>query len=371
MLDLLITLAIVVLVLVSGRTILSLLPPGDPGAQRGSPFPLTWSVACTLGFLMVTTTAMAAGVGTTLNDLPAGQEWVAVAPLPVWLVIAILRWKSLPGAMVPRHDVAESPTSVGARALFAVAWILLLVDVVRAALGHDAGGAASMALWFGPMLHSLRVMRVQVEGRALVTVGVALLFTFYGHPYLSKLAGVLLLGPPIVMGGLLWTRRADRRGRAVALFVTGACLTSGHLPTTTGIAIVAGLVLASLRGSAWSTAKLAAITLALSLVLRHFIAEPDWILEPLDPQIQGRVVVLSLGVLVIAAIRLFRTHRPPVRDVVWLVSVPVLAYVLGILGLPIDGDAGHWSIIAVPFLFVLAEFTLLPQDPLARTPKPE
>lgn len=368
---------LIALTLLAGRTALSLLPPGDPGAQRNSPFPVTWAIAFGLGVGLSEFTAriLSSVTSLTYDQLTHdGGAWLLV-PLAPWVVIAFLRWRSLPGAMVPRHEVEESRTPTWARGLFAAAWAIVVVDGFRLGLGNRAGDAALMLLWFGPSLHALRVLRVQVEARALLALGIALALAIYGQPsWMMDKTVILAIGPPIVLGGVLWTRRADRRGRALTLLFTTLALGSGALPMTGAFAITLALTLASWKGSAGSTAKLSLVALGIGFGILQLTGRPESTVSSIEGPVRNRIAILLVVVALVATVRAWRKRRPPLRELTWLMGVPVLAFGLGALadaGVPIGGSAADWAALSLPFLFVLGESALLPQDPLARDPRPE
>ena len=137
------------LFLVTGRVVLSFFPPGDVGSH--APRDLTVTVATSLS------------VGFVLSWLLPEDEL-----RPYWLVplLAIARWLTLPGAMVPRHPPPREPVgALDADSLMSGATILRLVRLMQAhprlgilqslVVGAPSSSAFARIFQFG-MRHGMR-----------------------------------------------------------------------------------------------------------------------------------------------------------------------------------------------------------------------
>jgi len=96
-----------------GRLLLALLPPGLPGRHTPRGLPSTWAASHLLGGLAL---ALEEGLLHSLGFEPS--PLLVAAP---WLVVALLRWVTLPGAMVPRYEPLAEPAGALARALWIAA----------------------------------------------------------------------------------------------------------------------------------------------------------------------------------------------------------------------------------------------------------
>jgi hypothetical protein len=92
-----------------GRVILSLCPPGLPGRHGPRDLFATWGASHLLGGIALAAEAAAA-------DL-LGLELSPLALVAPWLLPAFLRWITLPGAMVPRHEPVAEDSGALARVL--------------------------------------------------------------------------------------------------------------------------------------------------------------------------------------------------------------------------------------------------------------
>jgi hypothetical protein len=195
--------------LLAGRILLALLPPGEVGGHSPRALPATLSVSLLLGVLW---SAAVSGLG----PVPWGLLGLA----------GIARVWTLPGAMVPRHRVPSEPTPL----LDAAAGLAGAALVVAAGVSAVVPIAASLCLF-----HALRVARRAAPGpHAFLVLGAATEL----HPPAAGLA--LVLGASFLVP---WLRRADRRAGALAALALGTTFLGGPGPLPIAAALV--LVLAS------------------------------------------------------------------------------------------------------------------------------
>ena len=209
-----------------GRLLLSVLPPGLPGRHAASELPATWAASHLLGGLAL---ALELGAARSLGLDPG-----AIAVLAPWLLLALARWLTLPGAMVPRHDLPHEAPGGLARSFRAAAPLVL---VAAASLRASRGSADSILL---PAADGLALLALASHGLAsarrsplarsaavlLLAGALAAAITSPGSvPASSSLALPLSIGGGAAFG-IAWLRRADRRAGALALlaFASAACL---------------------------------------------------------------------------------------------------------------------------------------------------
>lgn len=204
-----------------GRLLLSFLPPGPTGAHGARGIAETWAVSLALGWL-----------GLFVTALPQMRVWVWIAErkegpnawlqalqiaVPAGLLagLALARWLTLPGAMVPRHQVERSsPRS---------AWLVLPVLLWLAFAACTQAFVPALAwLALGVLLErALARARRAPAGRALFLLG----FVLLGNPaakHMAETYGLLdELGLAVALGCgaaylVPWLRRADRRAGVLA-----------------------------------------------------------------------------------------------------------------------------------------------------------
>lgn len=229
------------LIAVLGRLLLSFLPPGNPGADRTREAAFTWGTSFALGFLVIT---------------PLERMHAEPVLLPVGVVLlALLRWRTLPGKLVPRHPPAREPWTLSdsLAAVAALAWgvVLLRSSATWSAIAWMAVAAM--------VLHALAITRRARAGRWLV-LG---LFLLPGEPTGFDLpdAYAVILGPTLSMTmgvafALPWIRRGDRRAGVLSAIGFGSLLLEGLDPLVlVGTAVVCVAVHARQRTlTLWTTA---------------------------------------------------------------------------------------------------------------------
>jgi len=214
--------------LVLGRTLLSLLPPGAAGSHRPGELPLTLALSLVLGLVGVVAPAL------WLERCGIRRVW----PLSVvWTIVPLLRWWLRPHGFVPRREWAERETPASKAALLAVcamsaaplAWALLEERDLRDALMRSAGLAAIAAF----VLHGLGQARRAPLARRLVVL------LFLATPVLQRhidLTGLAAVAAAAMGASFLvaWLRRGDERagvlsaiGFAILALFTNAAWIAG------------------------------------------------------------------------------------------------------------------------------------------------
>jgi len=224
-----------------GRLMLSFLPPGPTGAHDGRGRVETWALSLALGWLASCFLALQdVRVSFAAAD-PGGARALAYAlPAVLLALAAFARWITLPGAMVPRHEVE--------RAGFG-AWRAPLVLALGAWLAYAAFTRAFVAalawLALGVLLErALARARRAPAGRALFLLAFAglgnpagaLLSEDYGLVDEVALAAALACGAAYLVP---WLRRADKRAGVLAALFFAAPWLFGWDP----IALVGPIVL--------------------------------------------------------------------------------------------------------------------------------
>lgn len=249
-----------------GRLVLSFFPPGDPGGHLPRELPETAATSLVLGWLAVGVAA-----------IPLAHAWVGLADggssaarwlphaLAAGLLVALVlvRWATLPGAMVPRHAVAQE-TFGRARPLLAVtvlAWLAhaLLTDALVGALAWLALGLLlERGLW--------RARRAAL-GRALFLLAfLALGLPDPGRREVFGLTDALALAVALGAGAaslVPWLRRADRRAGLLAGLFLGAPLLLARDPLAwAGLVVYVGAAHPRQRPFALRTAASCALLFA-------------------------------------------------------------------------------------------------------------
>jgi len=244
-----------------GRVLLSLLPAGEPGRHGPSELLATWAASHLLGV---------AAIALQLELLALLQVEAGFATLFLpWLLPAVLRVATLPGAMVPRHAARHEDAGRGAQLLrlataLVVAWTFASAGSAREPFGALVG-PASYAAMLALLAHALRATRRAPFGRALFVLALA------ATPPLSEAArgSPTLAGAALLAGGgasfaAIWLRRVDRRARAIAVLALAALATFEPSLLFASLAGLVALVLATPRPIARSTAAWSGLAWALA-----------------------------------------------------------------------------------------------------------
>ncbi|MDA1266846.1 MAG: hypothetical protein O2816_17335 [Planctomycetota bacterium] len=307
-----------------GRVVLSLLPAGRPGGHGLGELPATWAASHVLGLIA----------------FAAEWEWLAVldvAPptwwlLVPWVVLAVVRIALLPGRVTPRTE----PMPVQPTGFTWLARALILAAAMRAGWTDDLEAGVNLAAIGVLLLEGGRGLRRHPTARAVLVA--VLLWT----PVVVELPPLLpaldtawptltLLG----VGGAAWTRRADERGLALALFAAVGCaLLDPRLVWVGGLATVA-LFLASHPAGwqrAWGPLLAALLGGVVPLALQDLAPRMGWFgLDPLTPTWVGFWGALGVGGLLLGQRSIAPLARPD-RERLWavlLVSAICAGSVLG------------------------------------------
>lgn len=347
----------------TGRVLLAFLPPGEVGEHGAHGLPITLATSLLFGCLVA---------------LPLG----ALVPnfLPVYalvVVLALVRWTTLPGAMVPRHSVGSEPLGLfdAGIALVAVAWAALL------ALAENGVQAL---VWFALavlLFHGLGVARRCRSGRyaclCLVALSYARLDVLVQFDDLQP-AVSLGMGATFLVG---WLRRADRRAGALAGIGFGSLFLGG----CEALALVGALVfvLASharqRRFALGWVGTVGALSLLLAWLHGRILPAPRgrlWLAGELGFQLEswGLTWPAVLGALALGALS-FRWQagewqpgviEEPRREVLALLALVLLAGLA--LALPISpwAEAQMLAILFSPCV-LLAGLLLIPPERVTET----
>lgn len=185
--------ALILLFLV-GRLVLSLLPPGRPGAHVPSEWASTWAASHALGAIVI----------------ESQLAWMDELVWWPWLVLGIVRVLILPGAAKPRHEPA--PPRIDKRV-----WIgrgLVLSAILWTGYDRSAVEATSLACLGGLLVEGSRCLRRRPEaGTALAG---AWMWTLAALPERVETEALVAISLAAV-GSVAWNRRADGRGLALAM----------------------------------------------------------------------------------------------------------------------------------------------------------
>lgn len=208
-----------------GRTLLAWLPAGLPGRHAPGSLASTWAASHVLGIAaLVLTRSLLAPLG--LSD-----SIVAVAAL--WAILLAARVLSLPGSLVPRHELpGERPRAAHRVASLAIVCaIVALVGHVGRSASPDADPrlvATAIVSWLaaaGLVAHGLERGRRAPAPRRLLVALFVLTPSGLAASAAGRVDAVVALGFAGGCAGLVsWLRRADRRGLALALASFGTCV---------------------------------------------------------------------------------------------------------------------------------------------------
>ncbi|MBW2416543.1 MAG: hypothetical protein JRG76_18765 [Deltaproteobacteria bacterium] len=218
---------------VTGRILLSWLPPGPQGSHTPRALPVTWAVSYLLGVAVLHIEGAAMGFLPDFGQV--GGLMLFAAP---WILLAVLRLMTLPAAMVPRHEPRRERAGPATLALYAIAavWVVTFLSLNLTSPIQSLGSFAFMFL----VAHGLGQAR-----RAPAGIAVFVLLGFFtvgvGNPPLAPV--YFGTGAAFLIG---WLRRADRRACWLSAIAFAACAVT-DAPTLVGAGLLT-LVLASWRG---------------------------------------------------------------------------------------------------------------------------
>jgi hypothetical protein len=251
-----------------GRLVLSYVPPGDPGGHAPRALPETVAMSLAFGWLTVCVAAIPSSLflGWVADRGSLAARWLPHALAAcVFVGLALARLLTLPGAMVPRHAVAQE--SFGYVRPFLV--LAVLVWLAHALLTEAFVGALAW-LALGILLErSLGRARRAPTGRALFLLAfLALGFPvphrgeFYGLTSALALAAAFGVGAASLVP---WLRRADQRaGLLAGLFLAAPLLVARDPLAWTGLVIYVGAAHPRQRPFALRTAAACALLFAWS-----------------------------------------------------------------------------------------------------------
>lgn len=214
-----------------GRVLLSLLPPGLPGRHAPADLPATWAASHLLGGFALSLEAAVLALLRAQVSLP-----LFFAP---WLLLALARWATLPGAMVPRHALPREPLAPLPLALFAIAPGLVVAATLD--VGRPAWSAADALALLALASHGLAAARRAPIPRAVTVLVLSATVAASIHwsiapsfPLLLAVGGGAALGVP-------WLRRADRRAGALSVLAFSSASLLGPREALFGLAGIAAL----------------------------------------------------------------------------------------------------------------------------------
>lgn len=212
------TLLPLALILAVGRLLLSFLPAGRPGGHALGELGVTLAVSYVLG-----------GFGLwAQTQVLGGQPSFGLVWTGPWLALALVRWLTLPGDLVPGHAVPHERSSTIARAgLLATGLLVLWLGAAARPGGSSLPGAFGVSTsilvadlgWIVVLVlvaHGLREARRAPLGRTACVLLVALAIPYGMFAPIGLALGATFLVP--------WLRRADRRAcwlSAIGFLATG------------------------------------------------------------------------------------------------------------------------------------------------------
>ena len=253
--------------LLSGRLLLSFLPPGHLGGHGPRELPATLAASHALGQTLV----LAAGA----TPLAA---WHPLLLGAVLLLLFLWRWTTLPAALVPRRAPAPEPRSIGAMlAPLVLLAVAVLVATRRPTLPwsfdrtvSDLAPAASstptaVLHWLAAVTlvaSTLRTAGCGRIGRTLAWLAVALGPWAVAGPEVTR---SFLLHAAGIAGSAAWLQRASRRGLAVGTLGWAGVALAG----APGTAVLAAVLLpiASARTMRASVARGTLLVVGASLAV--------------------------------------------------------------------------------------------------------
>ncbi|MBI5433105.1 MAG: hypothetical protein HZA52_09775 [Planctomycetes bacterium] len=260
-----------------GRVVLSFLPPGELGAHKPSAWPTTWAASHLVGGVVLGAIETWAAFAGRALDARIGAGVLAI--------LLVVRWLTLPAAMVPRHTPVEERAGF-ATWLLRAAWLGALVSLELPPLPLADVIAAGVFVE-----HALALARRRPWARAAVVLA----WTLATATAVAR-GGALAVAPQGASesalaaaaagaGWVAWRRRADQRSLALA-----ALALAGLATREPWLAATAGLV--AIAYTAAPVRRRAAITLVVAAVL---VAAPHArALGPHAPALAPRAHALAL-----------------------------------------------------------------------------
>ncbi len=377
-----------VLQLLVGRLVLSFLPPGDPGSHGLSGLTATLATSFFLG-------EVALELEQRLWPTELGGLGWALFLFP-WMLLALARLVTLPGAMVPRHEVAHERAGPATRLVrvLVLGWSLALLWLT---------GIRFAWSWFAFLAvadHALSSARRAPLGRTLVVLGGALTAAplLWGHP-VRDVAVRLGFGAVFLVP---WIRRAERRALVLAIIACSSLAGVGEpVLALAGLVTVLVLAPAPQRRRVLATGVVAAALLVLPWIGfasageragPTAIREPA-VLEPLGPDpwrasdaLSAALDIEDWGIawlflvlvgfaelgIVAGRIALLLERRgqtwseerieEPLREVLGLAVLFVLAYCALRVSRTPCADAASAVLVLFPVVLLLSGLVLVPAE---------
>jgi hypothetical protein len=215
----------------AGRVLLAFLPPGLPGRHGPRDLPATWAASHLLGSVAL---LFEQELLLRLDVNPTSALFLAP-----WLLLALARWITLPGAMVPRHEPLSDRPSPLARVLLFVSTACVFGSVALRHADFDQGATVSAANALALLAlaaFGLAAARRAPVARALCVLALAAaLAAAIATDRTEPIALALLLGGGASLA-VPWLRRGDRRAVAIAVVAFGGLALLGPRPTLIGAA---------------------------------------------------------------------------------------------------------------------------------------
>jgi hypothetical protein len=258
-----------------GRVLLSVLPPGLPGRHAPTELPATWAASHLLGGFALSLEGSVLALLHAEVSLP-----LFFAP---WILLALARFATLPGAMVPRHPLPQEPIGPVAFALFVAAAALVLG---AALFDHGQASSAADALALLALAsHGLATARRAPITRAVAVLVLAAAIAASIHWSVARVFAV-----PLAVGGgaalgVPWLRRADRRAGALSVVAFSSAALLGPREALFGIAGIAALWIHTAPPSRRAVANFAAWTFLPAAALGWLHRAPDLEIEAVLPPI--------------------------------------------------------------------------------------
>lgn len=304
-----------------GRVLLSVLPPGLPGRHAPAELPATWAASHLLG-------AFALSLEASLLALLRADVSLPLFFAP-WILLALARFATLPGAMVPRHPLPREPAGPLPLALFVIAVGLVVAATILAggqgaenarrtagatrffgrlvarapdSLDVGAWGAADALALLALASHALAQARRAPITRAVVVLVLASAIAAAIHWDVARsFALPLAVGGGAALG-IPWLRRADRRAGALSVLAFASAALLGPREALFGIAGIAALWIHTAVPSRRQVAIFAACTFLPAAAL-------GWLHLDHPPQIEDVLPGIGALSLFVVTLALATRHR--------------------------------------------------------------
>src|SRR5262245_56765511 len=204
-----------------GRVVLAFLPPGLPGRHGLADLPATWAASHMIGRVAF--------------DLQARLALPRLALLAFALLLLLVRFLTLPAAMVPRHEPLARPPGSVARLLALAAPAAVVAAAATRGVGRILPAADSIAL-LGCCAFALAASRRSPAGgapAALVLASGVACAVAWEKPLRVELA--LGVGAGAAFAAV-WLRRGDRRAALLSVIAFASCAFEGPREAVFGAA---------------------------------------------------------------------------------------------------------------------------------------